>query len=78
MVVAQNGSQYVFNTGGFSVCLLVSTKGLESTAWRTCGTPTLVAELVEAEGEGRKRASCCSPKGSVEMSNDLRKQQGQD
>ena len=66
------------NTGSFSVYLLVSTQGLESTAWRTCETPTLVAELVEAEGKGMKRGSCCSPKGNVKMSNELRKQQGQD
>lgn len=54
--MAQNGSQYVSNTGSFCMCLLVSTQGLESIAWRTCETPALVAELVESEGDGTKRA----------------------
>lgn len=76
--MAQNGSQYVSNTGSFSMCLLVLTQGLESIAWRTRETPALVAELVESEGDGTKRASCCSPNGNLKMSDNLREQQGQD
>lgn len=78
LMMAENSSQYVSNSGSFSVCFLISTQGLESTAWRACETPTLVAEIEEADGEGRSRGLCCSPKGNVKVSNYLKKQQGQD
>lgn len=38
----------------FSVCLLLLTQGLENTGWRTCETPTVVAEPMGAEGKGRE------------------------
>lgn len=77
-MVAQNHSQYVSNTGSFSMYLLVSAQGLESASWRTHEAPMGTAELVEAESERRKRGSCCSPKGNVELSNYQRQQQGHD
>lgn len=38
----------------FSVCLLLLTQGLENTVWRTCETPTVVAEPMEGEGKRRE------------------------
>lgn len=61
LMMPEHNSQYNSNTGSFSVCLLISTQGLESTAWRVCEIPTLVAELKEANGEERNRGLCCSP-----------------
>lgn len=72
--------KYVFNMGSFSLCLMLLPQVLESTAWRTCETPTVVAELMEAKGKGREgaRGSCCSPKANVKMNNANKKQQEQD